>query len=360
MQGLPGYQVGPDPTDVNDTMNVTSTTGNQGWFAQATRTQMPRRVNIYGALRPPAFYSVLDQMQPPRVPDVLSTDATSYSASRQLMARHLYVMMLLLIEEGYSFPAIDTSTSAADRTELTYRRIAQWAINVVDFRDKDAVMTPFEYDLTPFTDATGSNINPWNVDGDLSTPEDSAYRRVVWGAEAPDLLLTETLAFHDRGVKDTVLDTSTQPRGNGMSDDETLDQYRIPQGSLFLEFYNPRNLLSNNPVASLPNDLYDTNGQLKLDMLAGDRNNGTPVWRVLITERQESDFTPSSIIRQMAGRVDTINFQPTAVGGGAAPTDFTADPQAGLQNAAHRSRGIRDRSRDLFRRLGRQRGSQRT
>ncbi len=31
-------------------------------------------------------------------------------------------------------------------------------------------------------------------------------RRLVWGAEYPDLLLTETVAFHDRRVKDTAYD----------------------------------------------------------------------------------------------------------------------------------------------------------
>ena len=35
-------------------------------------------------------------------------------------------------------------------SELTAHRIAQWAINVVDFRDADAIMTPFEYDVNPF------------------------------------------------------------------------------------------------------------------------------------------------------------------------------------------------------------------
>ena len=48
------------------------------------------------------------------------------------------------------------------------RRIAQWAINVVDFRDPDSIMTPFEYDVNPF------NANGWSVDGILGNNRDDA------------------------------------------------------------------------------------------------------------------------------------------------------------------------------------------
>ncbi|RCS54556.1 hypothetical protein DTL42_05305 [Bremerella cremea] len=266
--------------------------------------------------------------------------ATSYSASRQLMARHLYVIMLLLMEDGYQFPAFDTTLTGTDREELTKRRIAQWAINVVDFRDKDAVMTPFEFDLKPFTPLTAGSSITWNVDGNLlpvtgaTPPEDTANRRVVWGAEAPDLVMTETLAFHDRGAKDTPWDdnpsNSNKKRGtNTTSDDQTLDQYKVPQGSLFLEFYNPRNIPSNNPASSLPQELYNTNGQLVLNRRSNS-GNGAPVWRVLITQREGSGgSSPSSIPRAMANNVDTINFQPTSSTGTPAG-DFTQSLDAGL------------------------------
>ncbi|PQO38166.1 hypothetical protein [Blastopirellula marina] len=274
------------------------------------------------------------------------TGATSYSATRQLMARHLYVMMLLLMEEGYQFPAFDSTTYAnttplSERDQLTKRRIAQWAINVVDFRDKDAVMTPFEYDLQPFTPSTPGSSVTWNVDGNLlavtgaNPAEDTANRRVVWGAEAPDLVMTETLAFHDRGAKDTSWDdnasNSNKKRGtNTTSDDQTLDQYKIPQGSLFLEFYNPRNILSNNPAVSLPRELYNANGQLVLNKRSNN-GNGAPVWRVLITERESnSNSNPAAIPREMANRIDTINFQPTSTDG-TPMGDMTPSVDAGLQ-----------------------------
>lgn len=270
---------------------------------------------------------------------------TSYSASRQLMARYLYVMMLLLMEEDYRFPTYRQAAGAGaytpdELTELTRRRIAQWAINVVDFRDRDGVMTPFEFDLYPFRDDESSG-NPWNVNGNLVTQMDgsagieggdpSPYRRVVWGSEAPDLLLSETLAFHDRGIKDTEWDNDSQAkRGTAMSDDDTLDQYRIPQGSLFLEFYNPRNLASNNPGFSLPSELYQ-NGKLHLNRMTPSGN--SPVWRVLIVEREDvASSTTSSITKEMLRNdgLDTINFQPQA-SDRVAGNEGTAVPAAGLK-----------------------------
>ncbi len=255
-----------------------------------------------------------------------ATNPTSYSASRQLMARYLYVMVLLLMEPDYHLPTIENSLTDPEKRELTQRRIAQWAINVVDFRDRDSVMTPFEYDLNPFQDDEGTNDNPWNVDGNLSTTEDVAYRRVVWGAESPELVLSETLAFHDRRTKDTVWDDSALSlanktrQSNMMMEDPDLDQYRIPQGSLFIELYNPRNLTTNNNY--LPPELYDSSG-LELDKKTP---GGDPVWRIVIS-RNEFDTSPSApvnLVEEMATRPDTINFQPRNILAG--PTIDTTDP----------------------------------
>ncbi len=85
---------------------------------------------------------------------------------RQILARHLFCLMMLLTDEGYVHPVSPVEPpfpAGVDPRELTVRRIAQWAINVVDFRDADAIMTPFEYDMNPF--------NGWSVDGDLTTNE---------------------------------------------------------------------------------------------------------------------------------------------------------------------------------------------
>ena len=141
---------------------------------------------------------------------------------------------------------------------MTTRRVAQWAINVVDFRDSDAIMTPFEYVTNPF--AYG-----WNVDGNVVTDEtqtpgsvqnpttqQNPGRRVVWGCEYPELLLTETLAFHDRRTADTALDASLKKRTDSPNPDPHLDQPQIPQGSAFFELYCTRS--PNNTASADPNN----------------------------------------------------------------------------------------------------------
>ncbi|MEX1040490.1 MAG: hypothetical protein WDZ51_07665 [Pirellulaceae bacterium] len=268
---------------------------------------------------------------------------TAYSASRQLMARHLYVLMLLITDPKYVHPTVDDSLDELERRELTLRRIAQWAINVVDYRDKDGVMTPFEYDLNPFTDSDGSRVTTWNVDGDIrSTSPDTAlaHRRVVWGAEAPDLIITETLAFHDRRTRDTEWDDGPGSRRNSpasMNHDPTLDQYRIPQGSLFMEFYNPRNTIGNfgalNSVPSTqPKDLYGPNGELHLNRVTP---GGFPVWRVVISSTEldtTSSGTRENLINEMATRPDTINFQPRNRGALDDPSNFKMLGNAGTNS----------------------------
>ncbi len=66
--------------------------------------------------------------------------------------------------------------------------LAQWAVNVVAYRDHNGVMIPFPYDTNPFSG------NGWNPD---NTP-----LHTVWGCKRPELLITETLAFHDVRTQD--------------------------------------------------------------------------------------------------------------------------------------------------------------
>lgn len=192
--------------------------------------------------------------------------------------------------------------------KLTRRMIAQWAINVVDFRDPDAIQTPFEYDENPWDGwnvvdtrgtATPTDDNVYPLDGDLSTDESlrqirnpdrntdadrdgsndgfgfpvklhvpnesgrvarndepilriDQTRGVVWGAERPELLLTEGLAWHDRRAVDAEIilgdlngNSQEDPEefdggkiGSGDGDDD-LDQIVRPKGFVYLEAYNP-------------------------------------------------------------------------------------------------------------------------
>lgn len=231
--------------------------------------------------------------------------------ARHLYARQLYCLMMLCIDSSYKWRLPNGNQSPTPN--ILARHVAQWVANVVDFRDRDGVMTPFEFDVNPF--------NGWQVDGDPrnrgtdqvdndgdgsidEADEQEPERFVVWGTEYPDLLLTENIAFHDRRVKDTQHDDKQQNRlENGDFADQDLDQYRKPEGSLFLELYCPRNFATNN--ASFPLELYDSQGNLDLGRMAPPRlfagqNQATrhPVWRAVISN------PPAAQVLEVASRAD--------------------------------------------------------
>jgi hypothetical protein len=214
--------------------------------------------------------------------------------ARQAYARHLFCLMW----------AVKKSGGASD---LSIRDMAQWAINAVDFRDPDAIMTPFEYDSNP--------ADGWmDLDGDPSTNE-GGDRRIVWGCEYPHLIITETLAFHDRRVRDEKLDTKGGDNGrfkkqetpappagktHWVEEDKTLDQYRVPQGTLIVELYCTGPRPTNNP--NPPRELYTVNnGQTYLDLgrLAPADTNGVqyPVWRMGITQATDPNDANDPSIR---------------------------------------------------------------
>ena len=135
---------------------------------------------------------------------------------RQLYARHLYVLAMLLTSEVDMSgtrevypprlqPLVNGGTVNLTKSAERARWIAQWAANVVDFRDRDSIMTGFEYDLQPFVDVDGDG-RTWDVDGDLTTDDDGPgppiFRGKVWGCERPELLITETMAIHDVRTED--------------------------------------------------------------------------------------------------------------------------------------------------------------
>jgi hypothetical protein len=124
-----------------------------------------RRLNLWRHLKmPPA-----DRKGPP----YWAQPVQSYNDPRAL-ARDIY-LALRLIRPTNDLDAV--------------RRMAQFAVNVVDFIDPDDVMTPFEYDW--------DLRDGWNVDGNPGTVE--AGRELVWGCEKPRLVINETLAYE---VKD--------------------------------------------------------------------------------------------------------------------------------------------------------------
>ncbi|MHB8973617.1 MAG: hypothetical protein ACYC3X_25725 [Pirellulaceae bacterium] len=164
----------------------------------------------------------------------IGADTDAFRA-RHLYAKHLYCLMMAIKPANLN---IDFDGIAAnDGIRETAYGIAQWAINVVDFRDSDSIMTPFEFDIDPFTNSLASNFG-WDVDGILGTTDDTNVERgLVWGCERPELLLSEAFAFHDRRTEDLAAGggKTTSPT----TPDNDFDQRLRPRGSFFVEMYNP-------------------------------------------------------------------------------------------------------------------------
>lgn len=178
--------------------------------------------------------------------------------ARQIMANNLFDLLLNLRD-----------TAGLGNSAISKRELAQWAVNVVDYIDADAIMTPFRYE-----------------DGNVD-------QNVVWGCENPDLIITETLAFHDRAIADTDDDDGPDddpgdPGQKTPSSDSDFDQIRVPQGSLFVELHATRNPLAD----SLPGELYSGakgSWQLELGKIPGGGSN--PVWRLAFADLRTAGTT---------------------------------------------------------------------
>ena len=221
--------------------------------------------------------------------------------SRQILARNLYCLAQLIIPRDFNFPGMSVmpAPTTLARARIRATAIAQWAVNVVDFRDADAAMTRFEFDILPFGSNIGAGANFGSGTGG-GLPAKGAYWApdriqhfgnkdyvgVVWGMEMPELLLTETLAMHDKRLKDTDMDTSGASTVSTTADTD-LDQWRFPLASLFLELYNPRttDVATNTFLPGAPSSLYTAGMGLQLDKMAP--ANATwgsqPVWRIAIS-----------------------------------------------------------------------------
>ena len=215
---------------------------------------------------------------------------------RQLLARHLYVLAMLVRHElnppyGTASLATVSNYNQAEQELYTARRLAQWAVNVVDYRDPDSIMTRFAFDPDPF------NADGWTVNDTFAAPQDSRY--VVWGVEEPQLMFSEGLAVHDVRVRDTKHDSTGEFKKEDKPNpvDETTDQVRIPQGSLFLELYCPHPTINNDEATKpgFPMELYQqspSGPQLNLSASAPRLNAvapyGAPVWRIAISERHDA------------------------------------------------------------------------
>ncbi len=225
-----------------------------------------------------------------------------HAPAQQTFARHLYCLLMLIKEPGVE---IDFDQDPTNNTPIeTARGLAQWCVNVVDFRDADAVMTPFEYDINP--------LDGWQADGDITdggtvmppSTQDTDGHPVVWGCERPELLITETIALHDRRSEDTDLEfnsrdayyadrygpnaTTQQLEGvpattlDTPRPDQDFDQRYRPIPSLFVEFYNPWQ-----GATAVPGEFSRGAAGVSLDATVG--QGGDPVWRMIVDDGEEVD-----------------------------------------------------------------------
>ncbi len=246
--------------------------------------------------------------------------------SRQILARNLYCLGQLIIPRDYQFPGMSGAFSLAN-ARIRATAIAQWAINVVDFRDADAAMTRFEFDILPFGCGTngGTTARPayWapdRIDQTVNGVANKNYVGVVWGMEMPELLLTETIGLHDKKVRDTDLDSTGKTTTDATSPDSDFDQYRWPQASLFVEVYNPRttDATNNTLIPGAPSSLYTVSGaQVELD-LGRLPTFGTvppsgvqPVWRIAISEPYNENDTkhPNYLLKNNDASLPNLTHQ---------------------------------------------------
>jgi hypothetical protein len=151
-----------------------------------------------------------------------------YYIQRQAYFKDLYTLLVLL----------NPTASPTEKEEY-----AQWAANVVEFRDADSTMTPFEYDI--------DLSNGWGCDGDVRTELTADRGDTVWGVERPEILITSGVGWEDssgggeiyiglhRPWKSDALDT-TGSQGSGKADEDfdatgtdEIDLVNTPAGASY-------------------------------------------------------------------------------------------------------------------------------
>ena len=121
---------------------------------------------------------------------------------------------------------------------------AQWAANVIEYQDADSTMSRYEYDTEP--------LDGWDVDGDPTTKDTDAA--TVWGAERPEVVITQTLAWEDADAK---------------------------QGELFVVLHHPWDARFNGgPAGSAEPVDANLRGATPDAVDLGRRVSGDPIWRL--------------------------------------------------------------------------------
>ena len=318
---------GTGTANTGATVNVVDAPTPVGTAAPTTRPNFKQILkNLTAVAAPNVVFDWSDGRTPPINTPSISKLNPKYDSARVRYARDLYLLAMLMTQtSGYFdptwktlYPNITATTEGTVQQLQTARALAQWAVNVVDFRDRDSIMTCFIYDPDPFNMVAATATGPkgqfrWRptgapadavvtVSGSPSTVtagnDKIATPHVVWGCEFPELLISETLAFHDRRTEDTALETPS-PAGSRKGPNTTssavagyiasnpvdpdFDQRKMPQGSLFVELYNPAN--PNESPAPELEALDKKSNTWSVDLTRTTNYpsaGGDPVWRMVI------------------------------------------------------------------------------
>ncbi|MCU0711765.1 MAG: hypothetical protein MUC43_06870 [Pirellula sp.] len=286
-----------------------------------------------------------------------STALRGAQAGRQMLARNLYCLAQLIIPKDFVFDGMNINTMTQYQlAAIRAKAIAQWAVNVVDYRDTDSVMTRFEYDVLPFGAGAGigtpAGARPayWAPDHALETVSgvnNRVYIGVVWGMEMPELLLTETMAYHDKKLKDTNMDNSSRPQALKINDvmdpnsDDSLDQYRFPDAGLLIElFVNRSTGPINDPTFAGTPSLYTNIGgerRLNLSRLAPPSVawGQQPVWRIAISDIYGATHAADHPqTRMVAGTAATLTHQQSTEPAVAGQTDPARTGEANISQTS--------------------------
>ncbi len=172
----------------------------------------------------------------------------SAAARRETLCRNLYTLLWTLVDDPTGNPPSATVCEA----------IAQWAVNVVDFRDTDSTFTQFVYDENP---SDGWNPDPQNP-------------LVVWGTERPDLLITEALCWKNvDGDKGGVHVMLHHPWAAKALDGDNI----LPNGNAFAA--DPRDPDAVAPELAARTQAGVLMNELDLGRLGGN-DPESPVWRL--------------------------------------------------------------------------------
>jgi hypothetical protein len=223
-------------------------------------------------------------------------------AARQLYARHLYILALSVADiDAIRQNWFGGTTDPEGPDGAMKRMLAQWAVNVVAYRDNNNIMIPFFYDLYPFGgDPTNPNRTPgWQPD--------YTVQHLVWGCKRPSLLITETFAIHDRRTQD-LPDEAVDMRKPGRSSskppatkagytydtgdkrDPSFNSRYRPQGSLFVELFNPWPV-TEPQLPDLATPVLGPGVELTKVTPATGIGAASPIWRMVIVD-------PSKLVSQ--------------------------------------------------------------